>query len=129
MFAYCPTSPVLELKFAICDSPNDPYRLDAPRDLRDGNVQDFLAALLEHGEGEFILYSESEATFVGQCSFSLRIAPFAIASTSFPRQTTSQDLDRFWESLKKAADHLNGILPARRDFNQAKELYYKNVPL
>lgn len=127
VFAYCPTCPVLGLKFRIYDRMSDPYTVEGSRDLRDGDVQDFLDALLRTRSGNFHLFFGPEARRSAKGTFSFRPAPFN--SVQFPYQATNDDVARIMEALGRAAKHLASIPEGRRDFRSASAAYLQNTSL
>ena len=125
VLANCPTCSVLGLRFAIYDNLTSPIVVEAPRDIRTADVQDFLSAILENGTGEFHLYTGYRAEPVASGIFSLRMPPFR--RPEFPYKTTNNDLTGFWQLLIEANKHLKEIPVNRQDFEAAIRFYEKNT--
>jgi hypothetical protein len=121
-----PTYPVLVLALFVYDSPGDPLRFEGYRDLATIDVQDFAVGLdRTDGIGQVRLYDES-AQLLATGQFGLRMPPFS--STTFPYQSTTEDLNRLWEICRLGAAWYHSLPPARRDFTAAADAYIAAEP-
>lgn len=125
VLAKCPTCPVLGLRFFIYDVPTNPLGVEAVRDIKAADDQEFVSAVLKDGGGEFHLYEGVNAEQVASGAFLLRMPPFK--GVGFPYKTTSSDLKGFWKLLNETAKYLQGIPVASRDFKAAMNYYFENT--
>jgi hypothetical protein len=126
VFAPCPTYTIFGPRFVIFDDPSNPYTVEDPRDIALADVQDFISAVLNNGEGDFYLYWGANAEPVATGTFSLCMNPQEV---TWPHKPSDADREAFWQLLNQATSHFKGIPAAHRNFGAAVKYYFEKTSL
>jgi len=127
VLALCPTLPILGPRFVIFDNPNDPFTVEDPRDFRLADVQKFISAVIDQGEGDFHLYFGADAELVASGTFSLCTNPQRVRG--LPYKSSSADREDFWQLLQAASKYLKEIPVTRQNFDAAVKYYFEQTSL